>query len=346
MNVLSYGSEGDEVLEMQQLLANSGYTDVGQLDGRFGPLTQAALVRFQTDFGLAADGVCGDRTWAMLRGGGAHEQQAEWPAGQPHDPVEEGGAAGPSGEWPGEQPLEPADGGGAAGEAGDEGEEDLAASFEEGDEQLEVADAEEDDDLLGVSEIAMADVAKTASDIIAVGDKAWDLIKNKATVSGPDDHVVHVIPAGADLDNDFDGWRGTNYIRRRYVSQQRGPRTFGRWDTATEMWIKVMFTPFGHWKRGRHVNKGQFLKDIRVAVESARFHETDVDVSVRFDDPEPYAVSARNPISKINVHVVISEKPRSGDALLSTISFELWGNGRAKQIGDTTSYRPPVRVKG
>lgn len=338
MNVLSHGSEGEDVLEMQHLLYNAGYTDVGQLDGQFGPITQAALVRFQTDYGLVADGVCGDQTWAMLQGGGVHQQSGEWPAEESHQPPEEGGTA---------EHGETAEEGGTA-EQPDEGEEDLQASFEEGDEQLEVveADDDDDDDLLGVSEIAMADVAKTASDIIAVGDKFWDLIKNSATVSGPDDHLVHVVPAGADLDNDFDGWRGTNYIRRRYASQQRGPRTFGRWQTATDMWVKVMFTPFGHWKRGRHVNKGQFLKDIRVVVESAQFHETKVDVSVQFDDPEPYAVSARNPISKINVHVKISEQPRSGDALLSTISFELWGNGRAKQIGDTTSYRPPVRVRG
>jgi peptidoglycan hydrolase-like protein with peptidoglycan-binding domain len=39
----------------------------GPVDGRFGPLTEAAVVRYQQRTGLAADGIVGPKTWAALR---------------------------------------------------------------------------------------------------------------------------------------------------------------------------------------------------------------------------------------------------------------------------------------
>jgi hypothetical protein len=61
---------GDDVLMMQQQLSISGYTGVGTPDGIFGPATQEAVIKFQEDHGLDADGVVGQKTWAALFGSG------------------------------------------------------------------------------------------------------------------------------------------------------------------------------------------------------------------------------------------------------------------------------------
>jgi peptidoglycan hydrolase-like protein with peptidoglycan-binding domain len=39
-------------------------------DGQFGPLTESAVMDFQTSRGLAADGIVGPNTWAALVEGG------------------------------------------------------------------------------------------------------------------------------------------------------------------------------------------------------------------------------------------------------------------------------------
>ena len=52
---LSYGSSGSNVVLMQQFLNQFGF-DAGAADGQFGPLTLAAVQRFQVDAGLADDG--------------------------------------------------------------------------------------------------------------------------------------------------------------------------------------------------------------------------------------------------------------------------------------------------
>lgn len=51
------------VFQKQCLLAYLGYYD-GQIDGKWGPLTQAATEAFQGDYGLHVDGVYGDGTHA------------------------------------------------------------------------------------------------------------------------------------------------------------------------------------------------------------------------------------------------------------------------------------------
>ncbi|GAA0794376.1 peptidoglycan-binding protein [Spirilliplanes yamanashiensis] len=65
MGTLSWGSTGDEVVKLQQMLADLGHY-AGPLDGRFGPLTRAAVQAFQRAAGLPADGIVGPRTWAAL----------------------------------------------------------------------------------------------------------------------------------------------------------------------------------------------------------------------------------------------------------------------------------------
>lgn len=63
--VLRSGNRGAWVLDLQDQLVGLGYT-LGQKDGAFGPRTLAAVIEFQSENGLVADGVVGDRTWAKL----------------------------------------------------------------------------------------------------------------------------------------------------------------------------------------------------------------------------------------------------------------------------------------
>ena len=63
--MLRTGSTGAEVEELQTFLAAQGY-DVGDIDGQFGPKTKAAVMAFQKDSGLQADGVVGPNTRAAM----------------------------------------------------------------------------------------------------------------------------------------------------------------------------------------------------------------------------------------------------------------------------------------
>ena len=60
---------GDDVLLLQQALVALGYSEVGVPDGVFGPMTDTAVRRFQTDNNLVVDGVVGPTTWSMLFSG-------------------------------------------------------------------------------------------------------------------------------------------------------------------------------------------------------------------------------------------------------------------------------------
>jgi peptidoglycan hydrolase-like protein with peptidoglycan-binding domain len=59
--------EGDPAVikELQQALSAAGY-DPGTADGTFGQRTEAAVIAFQEDNGLAADGVVGPETASAL----------------------------------------------------------------------------------------------------------------------------------------------------------------------------------------------------------------------------------------------------------------------------------------
>lgn len=91
MSTLSWGSTGDEVTKLQQILADLGFYS-GPLDGRFGPLTRGAVLSFQRASGLVADGIVGPATWEALAdvpqdtggtsgGGGAGDDEHPAPAG-------------------------------------------------------------------------------------------------------------------------------------------------------------------------------------------------------------------------------------------------------------------------
>lgn len=61
MTTLRYGSRGDDVRKLQQLL-NAGLT----VDGIFGINTQKAVKAFQKAHGLTVDGIVGLKTWTAL----------------------------------------------------------------------------------------------------------------------------------------------------------------------------------------------------------------------------------------------------------------------------------------
>src|SRR5690606_39693323 len=65
---LRRGDEGEDVRELQEKLASFGYP-VGEIDGRFGYLTEDALMEFQRDHRLRVDGIAGPQVWAALDAG-------------------------------------------------------------------------------------------------------------------------------------------------------------------------------------------------------------------------------------------------------------------------------------
>ena len=61
---ISYGSSGDDVKTLQQLLNSSGYNLA--VDGNFGQKTQQAVQDYQKKNNLTVDGIVGDKTWGAL----------------------------------------------------------------------------------------------------------------------------------------------------------------------------------------------------------------------------------------------------------------------------------------
>ena len=58
--------ENWDVFSLQTQLIQLGYLSTGDDDGKFGPLTTAALKRFQRENQLSVDGVAGTKTYAKL----------------------------------------------------------------------------------------------------------------------------------------------------------------------------------------------------------------------------------------------------------------------------------------
>ena len=68
------GSSGEAVRHVQELLIEQGYLE-GEADGDCGPMTVAAIEKFQKSRGLTVDGVCGDGTYYYLSGGKTYESK-------------------------------------------------------------------------------------------------------------------------------------------------------------------------------------------------------------------------------------------------------------------------------
>ncbi|HEY9750652.1 MAG TPA: peptidoglycan-binding protein [Allocoleopsis sp.] len=64
---LTLNDRGPAVVALQNRLTDLGY-DPGPVDGEFGSRTQQAVIQFQLDRNLEADGVVGSATWARLGG--------------------------------------------------------------------------------------------------------------------------------------------------------------------------------------------------------------------------------------------------------------------------------------
>ena len=67
-STLCRGSKGENVRLLQQALINLGYLS-GKADGKFGPMTEEAVISFQKANSLTADGLAGTKTLALLLGG-------------------------------------------------------------------------------------------------------------------------------------------------------------------------------------------------------------------------------------------------------------------------------------
>ena len=63
---LKEGSKGVAVRGLQRRLIEAGYEL--EIDGKFGPATEAAVKAYQEANGLDADGIVGPKTWDTLRG--------------------------------------------------------------------------------------------------------------------------------------------------------------------------------------------------------------------------------------------------------------------------------------
>jgi peptidoglycan hydrolase-like protein with peptidoglycan-binding domain len=63
------GDSGGDVRACQFLLAERKFLSWNQIDGAFGPLTEARVRDFQQGAGLVADGIVGPLTWSSLSDG-------------------------------------------------------------------------------------------------------------------------------------------------------------------------------------------------------------------------------------------------------------------------------------
>lgn len=61
------GETGNMIKWMQYELAESGYLRENEIDGRFGTITLGALLCFQFEHKLEVDGICGQKTRALLK---------------------------------------------------------------------------------------------------------------------------------------------------------------------------------------------------------------------------------------------------------------------------------------
>ena len=78
------GSTGEAVRHVQELLIEQGFLE-GEADGDCGPLTVAAIKKFQKSRKLTEDGVCGDGTYYYLSDGKTYETVESHPEAKRHN---------------------------------------------------------------------------------------------------------------------------------------------------------------------------------------------------------------------------------------------------------------------
>lgn len=64
-STIPYGEQSDAVRKMQATLRSKGYYK-GAVDGKFGPATKSAVIKFQNAVGISADGRPGNKTLTAL----------------------------------------------------------------------------------------------------------------------------------------------------------------------------------------------------------------------------------------------------------------------------------------
>jgi peptidoglycan hydrolase-like protein with peptidoglycan-binding domain len=84
--VMKLGDHGWDVAALQFLLLRRGYGP-GRVDGAFGPLTRAAVLRAQRALGLGADALAGPQTIAAVRGRSSQGSSPTTPVSTPTGPV-------------------------------------------------------------------------------------------------------------------------------------------------------------------------------------------------------------------------------------------------------------------
>ncbi|BAZ47432.1 peptidoglycan-binding protein [Nostoc ellipsosporum NOK] len=62
---LQLGSTGDDVKGVQKSLNVHGFGPLAE-DGIFGPKTESAVKKYQSNHGLTPDGIIGPKTWHQL----------------------------------------------------------------------------------------------------------------------------------------------------------------------------------------------------------------------------------------------------------------------------------------
>ena len=80
---IGYGSKGDDVKTLQEMLNSNGYQL--EVDGNFGPKTQAAVKDYQKKNNLTVDGIVGKNTWGALTSGSATSNTGNGVSNKPAD---------------------------------------------------------------------------------------------------------------------------------------------------------------------------------------------------------------------------------------------------------------------
>lgn len=65
MTLLTFGSQGSEVEQLQSFLQQQGYYQ-DEIDGIYGENTYSAVIEFQSENDLSVDGIVGEETWSAV----------------------------------------------------------------------------------------------------------------------------------------------------------------------------------------------------------------------------------------------------------------------------------------